>query len=1352
MLRLFTLGELRLETDDGRVVSRRRKPLILLAYLLRGGPRPVSRTELTTLLWGHRVEAKARQSLRQALLDIKQLVGDSISITHDAAMVDRNAIELDIATFEREIEQGHDREAVARWTGAFLHGAEDAGELTLDLWLRTERAGLNSRLAFAFERLLSSAEQRGAWRDAITTARQWTDASPLDERACTHLILALRREGHAVDALACHASFLARMKEEGGAEPSRTFVAMAHSPDESVLAPEHGIGVRTALHSSLKFVGREFAFSTLTSAWHASRTDSAAVVLIEADHGMGSTRLCAEFIRWAKEVDNSTLVLRVAAADGTQPYAPYSYIASLLASMSSAPALGGLAGATLTVLSQLLPRLRERFTNIPPAANELTPGEIALAVNEALDGVVEDSPVMIIAEGVDGADVESRALLHQLVASGRPGSLYVIVARPDDLDRDTDVQALRAAASTRFVALTPVSADDIGEMLGSLSHLTAADRARLACAILDDTGGLPAYAALIIEALIEERLLISGGVGRGSAATVLGDRTLPAPLRVRRMLLRRMRSLDPDAHRLLESASAYDAPFTIQEAEQLAGLAPQAATRVVETLTRARFVVVTGSGTSYELTPPIVARSIYALVPALQREIFHAASGEIIRKRSRSWSRLPAERARIRYHLQRTDASLRNRRATSRWKAGLAVAAVCVIAVSGYSVWWKPPATAHDRSVAVFPFTVTGGSQFAFLRNGLVDLLSTSLDGAAGLRTVDPRAVIAASRSTSLGTSLTPDEARGIAARLNASYFVLGSVVAGADSLRVSATLYDLNAEHGGITRTSAAGSEAELFGMVDRLTARLAVAQGVGSTERLTQLAAVTTSSLDALKAYLEARNAYRSNDLLAALPAYERAVAADSSFALAWYGLASTASWMLRPKLERHAAEEAVLHGGRLSERDRTLVSAFAAYSRGSADTAERLTGSIVEAYDGDVEAWALLGEILFHHNWKRGRSLIESRRAWEHVLALDPNYWPALQHLSEVAALEGKAKEADSLLARYERSVGSEHMPITSRAFMAYAFGDSASRDAVAARLATDRGFWLTLSVDYVAVFAQDVDGARQLARFLVDPVRPPDQQGFGRVLMAHLALAQGKWREARAELAIARAHNPNEALEAQLLLSLAPFLAVADSEIGKQSAELRRQPPATDDASSAMPWPYPVAGMHPLVRSYLTGIASARRGDDVGREAALAELAKLPDPMSLSRGFAATIHSEKSRTEKRPSLALLELERGTLATPFVESWTSGFVSQAYERYARAELLHRLGRDDEALRWYATFAENSPYDLVYLAPSVYRQGQIYEARGQRTQAARRYTQFLRLWKNADPELRPATDDARLRLARLQ
>ncbi len=84
-------------------------------------------------------------------------------------------------------------------------------------------------------------------------------------------------------------------------------------------------------------------------------------------------------------------------------------------------------------------------------------------------------------------------------------------------------------------------------------------------------------------------------------------------------------------------------------------------------------------------------------------------------------------------------------------------------------------------------------------------------------------------------------------------------------------------------------------------------------------------------------------------------------------------------------------------------------------------------------------------------------------------------------------------------------------------------------------------------------------------------------------------------------------------------------------------------------------------------------------------------------------------------------------------------------------RAELLHALGRDDEALRWYETLGENSPYDLVYLAPSLYRQAQIYDARGQTALAVHRYGRFVQLWKDCDPELRWLTTDAETRLARL-
>ncbi len=484
----------------------------------------------------------------------------------------------------------------------------------------------------------------------------------------------------------------------------------------------------------------------------------------------------------------------------------------------------------------------------------------------------------------------------------------------------------------------------------------------------------------------------------------------------------------------------------------------------------------------------------------------------------------------------------------------------------------------------------------------------------------------------------------------------------------------------------------------------------------------------------------------MVAALPAFERAVAADSTFSLAWYGLASTASWMLQAATERHAAAEAVRTSGRLAARDRTLVEAFDAYSRGQADIAEEKSSSVASTYD-DPEAWVILGETLFHHNWKRGRSMIESRRAWERVIASEPHSWPALQHLAEVAALEGKPAEADSLLRSYESSVGAEHMSPPSRAFHRFAFGTARERDDIIARMSADRGFWLATSVWYVSVYARDLDGARRLTLPLVDPVRPGEQQEFGRLLLAHLALAGGKWREARAELAIARAHSARLAAETYALMSLAPFLNVAATELSERREDLRRLDDAAPPLRSAMPWPNPNAAIHPIIRAYLIGMLSARLGDVAGTDAAAASLVKLPDPtgdVALARGYAHAIRAERAQALGLSDKTLAELDSSARQTPFVAAWTSGFISQAYERFARAEMLRKLGRETEALRWYQTIGENSPYDLVYLAPATYRQAQIEERLGHRDQAAARYATFLALWKDCDPELRPLTLDA--------
>ena len=85
-----------------------------------------------------------------------------------------------------------------------------------------------------------------------------------------------------------------------------------------------------------------------------------------------------------------------------------------------------------------------------------------------------------------------------------------------------------------------------------------------------------------------------------------------------------------------------------------------------------------------------------------------------------------------------------------------------------------------------------------------------------------------------------------------------------------------------------AAVAERDLLAAVDQLVRELVRAHVRGPSADLLREATVTTRSLPALKAYLEGERAYRENRLVDMRVAMERAVAEDSTFALAHYRLA--------------------------------------------------------------------------------------------------------------------------------------------------------------------------------------------------------------------------------------------------------------------------------------------------------------------------------------------------------------------------------------------------------------------------------------------------------------------------------
>jgi hypothetical protein len=263
---------------------------------------------------------------------------------------------------------------------------------------------------------------------------------------------------------------------------------------------------------------------------------------------------------------------------------------------------------------------------------------------------------------------------------------------------------------------------------------------------------------------------------------------------------------------------------------------------------------------------------------------------------------------------------------------------------------------------------VSGSPELGYLREGIVTLLSTELDGVKALRITDPRAVLGISAQVSGGVP-NVEQGRRVAQRLGAGTYVIGNIVEGGGRIRIDASAYKRDRPTQPLARAQVEGTTGQLFELVDAVARRLLGGLNPGPYEQLPEVATTATHSLPALKAYLEGERLFRNGAFHPAARAFERATIEDSTFALAYYWLSVASWWADDSKAIDSAAYHAVQFGGRLSERNRRLFEAWSAFLRGDAHESEQVYREILSAEPENVEAWLQLGEVLLHSRPRQG-----------------------------------------------------------------------------------------------------------------------------------------------------------------------------------------------------------------------------------------------------------------------------------------------------------------------------------------------------------------------------------------------
>jgi hypothetical protein len=158
--------------------------------------------------------------------------------------------------------------------------------------------------------------------------------------------------------------------------------------------------------------------------------------------------------------------------------------------------------------------------------------------------------------------------------------------------------------------------------------------------------------------------------------------------------------------------------------------------------------------------------------------------------------------------------------------------------------------------------------------------------------------------------------------------------------------------------------------------------------------------------------------------------------------------------------------------------------------------------------------------------------------------------------------------------------------------------------------------------------------------------------------------------------------------------------------------------------------------------LSGVLAAEEGLIPIATSVARQLAGTPSPAAIpflheSCGHSIGARIALARHDSAAALRDLLADRGR--------GPADVATEPTDRYLIAELLHGLGKNDEAAGWYGSIADRSMGELPLRAMAERRLGDIAAARGVDADARTHYSHFVNLWRDADPDLRASVDSVR-------
>jgi len=688
----------------------------------------------------------------------------------------------------------------------------------------------------------------------------------------------------------------------------------------------------------------------------------------------------------------------------------------------------------------------------------------------------------------------------------------------------------------------------------------------------------------------------------------------------------------------------------------------------------------------------------------------------------------------------------------------LFIPAIIVVAliIAAIAIWQLlpkkeaiPVVPSDKPSLAVMYFeNNTGDESLDIWRSALSDLLISDLSQSKYIRVLPRDRLFSILDQLNLLESkrYSSENLKEVATRGGASHILQGILTKAGENFRINTTLQESGTlEIIGSDMVEGKGEES-FHTIVDELTRRIKANFKLSSEEIASdidrEVGKITTGSPEAYKYYSEARKYHARYENREAIKLYERAVAFDPEFAMAYRGMAAAYSNLGYMLKYNEYIQKAFEFSDRVSERERYQIQGnFYNQTEKTLDKAIEAYNKLIKLYPEDLLGNNYLGNIYFFlEEWDKA---IER---YEVGVKVQKDFINCA-NLAGAYAVKGLYDKARKVYEDYLENVSDEARFHEALAYNYIYQGkyDLALEEADKAFLLDPshrRNFYTKGDIHHLR--GNLVEAEKEYIKILESGDKSTHMSP--RVRLAALYLSQGKFEKSKVQL--------KQAIE--LAEELGAKLRKANYQKYMSSCYLKSGNPekALELIEKAM-------------RAYAKlELLFSQRSNLRWKGVVYLEMGSIGEAQRVAVELKELIQKGMNKKEMRYYHFLegmIELKKENVskavgsfkkALPLLYYQSEWWDDHAFFIDPLALAYYKSGDFEKAKAEYERITKlttgRTGHGDIY-AKSFYMLGKIYERQGQKAKAIEHYEKFLNLWKDADPGI-PEVEDARKRLAALQ